>query len=515
MSLELTWWNQKTYDQCKEVLSRERRVAITNATGTGKTSVMSKLILDYYNGKGSVLVLAPRKNIIDQYKDDFYELPKKGIIYSTYSKIARDFTNDLLDITGLSLVVCDELHRTGAETYLPAIEKIILENPNAKIIGASATPKRTEQRLRDYDMIDELFDGNRVGNMDVTDAMNKGILPKPTYVSAMFSVDERYDKLDSKVAKLKDEEQRKLFAEQIKESRIDWQNSYGQDKIIKEFLRFDDMDTRVTKILVFCKGKEHINELRDKFDPIFIEMFSDWNLFIDEYHSGTPEKVFEDFRDREELGSVSILYSINKFTEGVHVDNLDAAIIFRDTISEIIYLQQIGRVLSISGRENPIIIDFVNSPDKVAAEFWGKSLEVENDFMPSFADGRGERKGRARDIKGKFIDICRNAIDMIEKMDSRIIESTLYSYNGEKGTITYFADKYHKDRAEIYTKINTQGMTMKEAIETSLDLIEDIVEYNGQEIELAKLCRIKKVNLYLIKYRLDHGKTIYEALGEE
>ena len=49
------------------------------------------------------------------------------------------------------------------------------------------------------------------------------------------------------------------------------------------------------------------------------------------------------------------------FNEGIHVADVDGVILFRPTISPIIYKQQIGRALSVMKGGVPLIIDAVNN----------------------------------------------------------------------------------------------------------------------------------------------------------
>lgn len=56
---------------------------------------------------------------------------------------------------------------------------------------------------------------------------------------------------------------------------------------------------------------------------------------------------------------MKILLTINMLNEGVHVDGICGVILFRPTISPIIYKQQIGRALSANARREPLILDIV------------------------------------------------------------------------------------------------------------------------------------------------------------
>ena len=521
--MKLTWWNQKTYEDVKNFYDNNNRCAINNATGTGKTSVISNVINDYYDIPGSVIVIAPKKNIYDQYKKDMYGLKNKDIIYKTYNKLANEYKNNILDYKNLKLIVCDELHRTGAKTWMPAVEYLIELNPHAKILGASATPRRTDQRYKNDDMVDILFDGNRAGNFDIVKCLKENILPLPIYVSTLYekAYDEMENELIKKIYKIKNDTKRKEAMNQIKECRINWEASFGYDNIISTFLNFDDIENENSKILIFCKGKEHIKEMRDVLDIHFKNFFVGelgLELSINEYHNGTKEKPFEDFRDDNSNGKVQILYSIDKFEEGVHVDKLKAIIMIRDTMSEIKYFQQIGRVLSLSGSKHPVIIDLVANRDKVkGAEMFSEAgMEIENDFGSIFENGNMGKQSngstKTRDIPVKLYDTVENSIKVFEDIKNNIYKEISYNYKGEDGTISYFAEKYNKDSQDLYNKVNKQGMSIKEAIETSLDAINYNVNYKGEIIDVNKLCKRKGINNFLFDFHYKKGKTAEEIV---
>lgn len=47
--------------------------------------------------------------------------------------------------------------------------------------------------------------------------------------------------------------------------------------------------------------------------------------------------------------------------EGLHVDNTDGIVMLRPTDSHVIFLQQLGRALSVKNEWRPLVIDIVNN----------------------------------------------------------------------------------------------------------------------------------------------------------
>ena len=518
-SIKLTWWNEKTYEDVKNFFKTSHACAIENATGTGKTSVISKVILDFIekDENANILIIAPRDDILIQYRNERYGLKNysSNITYISYQMLAmwyKNKDNKLFELNNLSLIVCDELHRAGAKTWSKAIFKLLSMNKDVYLLGASATPRRYDQKEQKEDMIDLLFDSNRAGKFDLLTSLNLGILPKPTYIVSLYSLKDEFDNIKEKANNLiNDEEEKKNLLNEIKEIEIDWYTSHNYDKTLKTFLNGTWSSTSPNKILIFCKNINDIKEKRDNFDPIFHKIFAISDDFkIGEYHSRTSKKDFIEFRDNNTPGSVRILYSVDKFNEGLHIPNLRTIIMTRETMSEVIYFQQIGRVLSISSNEHPLIIDFVNNFNNVKNyDIWNEILKTEKDRPRSY-----NISGKERELLSPyFYSEIKDAEKIFDKVKSRINELVLYTYKGETNSLKYFCDKYHKDFKTIYAKVHNGGMSLKEAILTTDDIKEEIiVNYNGENISVYDLCKKLKKNKALVDYRLKNGMSIYDAI---
>ena len=96
------------------------------------------------------------------------------------------------------------------------------------------------------------------------------------------------------------------------------------------------------------QGKVH--EWFDKIDkaPHIYTAYSD---------DPTTDKAFADFKS-DSSDHLKLLFAIDMLNEGVHVDDVSGVILFRPTVSPIIYKQQIGRALSASkSAKAPVIFE--------------------------------------------------------------------------------------------------------------------------------------------------------------
>lgn len=507
--MELSWWNQKTYTEVCQFLLRDRACAICNATGTGKTSVIAAVIHDYAP-KGNVLVIAPRDAILQQYKQDLYALSGyTNLRFISYQKLAKRYqAGDLEQFAPLSLIVCDELHRAGAPTWSVALNAVLEQNPDSKLLGASATPKRLDQIKvgADHDMVDILFDGNRAGNISLEVALREGILPRPTYVATLMDLGEDLARREHQLVQIEDEGTRKKLRAAIREAEINWEASSSIRVVFSRFLS-GLSDRGCGKILVFCKTKAHISEVRKAFDPALKDTFAGLPVVFYEYHTDTSELPFKKFKAPLEGGGIQVLYSIDKFNEGVHIHGLDAIIMVRETVSEVIYYQQIGRALSMGSTTNPIIIDLVDNASRVRDfGLWKRLLKKGN-------TSSRERvyTGDTREKEVCFYNYVEDAINLFHEMDQQIFNETTHEYQGERGTFWDLARLFNKPCSTIYSKI-TLGMSFEEAMDTTGSIDPAILEYEGVKGSLYQLCNKFHRTYELVKWRMDRGQSLEQAM---
>ena len=182
MMFELYPHNQRAYENAKFVFENENRTAIVHATGTGKSLIIAKFIID--NPKAKCLFISPNNFIYQEIKKHIKGF-SKNVDFTTYHYFLFNSVNSFVNYDYIFL---DEFHRAGAEEWNKQIIELIIQNPNAKILGTSATHIRYLDNERN--MTEELFNGNVSSYMTLGDAIEKKILEKPIYVSALYNINE-------------------------------------------------------------------------------------------------------------------------------------------------------------------------------------------------------------------------------------------------------------------------------------------------------------------------------------
>lgn len=362
--------NRYTYKEVKAILQENSKVAVANATGTGKSYIIMQLLFDYLEEKK--IVLAPTNEIIDQLKKTAPWVVKNCNFY-TYSKIAAMDKKDKLSNINTSLIILDELHRAGADTWGAAVRKILYHNKEAKIVGFSATPIRFLDNNRN--MIEELLEGNCTTPITLSDAIVRKILPNPIYVSAIYNLDKE---IARRIKSLEDititTNDKRIYLKELKEYKEIWENENKIEDIIKKHLQ----GKKNIKYIIFCENNIHLNKMHNKVIQWFKTAFSSCNkiktyiITSDNKHSS---KDIEEFKMKNQNEEIKLLFSISKLNEGIHIKDLTGIMMLRNTKSPNVYYQQLGRCLTTENAEkHPIIFDFVDNIDNLELINFRKSL---------------------------------------------------------------------------------------------------------------------------------------------
>ena len=340
----------------------EDKVAILQATGTGKSYVALRLAYEYKDKK--VLYISPSEAIIEHIKN---------IINNNGLDINRDFPNlkfrtyqSLINLSreeiaylDVDLLITDELHHLGAPVWGNRINTIVDTHPNMLLFGMSAYNVRDRGTIYERDMTnpdtDELFSGKVVNYYDLCDAMIDGVLPKPIYRSAYVRLYdyEKYleDKMEEGNLSTKDYTEYKKLLLDVKR-RIT--NAPSIPDMVRKNIKNDG------KYIYFCPPitEEDTNDIDtimnevkqwfDGYDVIFYKTTSK-----DKTSGKLNREAFYNDRDLEGNSvkkKLRIMFAINQYNEGVHAPDVDGVILGRGTTSDIVYFEQIGRALAVKGK---------------------------------------------------------------------------------------------------------------------------------------------------------------------
>ena len=199
--------NRETIEKILEFYKTERKCCAIQATGTGKTFLILRL-LEIFNDESKVAVIfAPNNEIIKQTKKRMKQFGLNNATFYTYQKLAK-MTEEGISTIEADLIICDELHRTGAKTWGQKFEALVDSHPDSKVFGVTATPLRCADGR---DMAEEYFSGNKACDISLAEALVREIIPvMPLYVSALYTFEGEYQKMNAKIVHAKNSDEEKV-----------------------------------------------------------------------------------------------------------------------------------------------------------------------------------------------------------------------------------------------------------------------------------------------------------------
>ena len=228
---------------------------------------------------------------------------------------------------------------------------LLEQNPNARVVGLSATNVRYLDNQRD--MAVELFGGNIASEISLGEAIVRGILNPPKYILAAFQYQNDLQKYQTRIKAVKSRASRDQAEKYLEALRRALEKADGLDEIFRKHI-----DNPRGKYIVFCANFDHMQEM--------IELSPEWfgrvdvapHIYSAYSNDPTTDKSFASFK-ADSSDHLKLLYCIDMLNEGVHVDDVDGVILLRPTISPTIYKQQIGRALSTGKKKSAVIFDIV------------------------------------------------------------------------------------------------------------------------------------------------------------
>lgn len=134
---------------------------------------------------------------------------------------------------------------------------------------------------------------------------------------------------------------------------------------------------------------------------------------------------------------MKLLFTIDMLNEGIHVKDVSGVILFRPTVSPIIYKQQIGRALSASKAREPIIFDVVNNIENLYSI--GAVEQEMRDALLLLRD-RGEGDEVVVD-RFEVIDELRDCRELFAELDETLTASWELMFS--------FASQYYREFGDL------------------------------------------------------------------
>ena len=442
--------NQKAYNEVRSFLNLYRKAAVIHPTGTGKSFIAFKLAEDH--PEALFVWVSPSESIyrtqLENIKKAFGFEPE-NINFLTYAKL-MNMTKSEIESLNPSYIILDEFHRAGADEWGRGVQTLLSSHSDAYLLGLTATNIRYLDRQRD--MAEELFGNNIASSMSLGESIARGILSTPKYVLTGFQLEADLKKYQQRVKNAKNAAVRGESEKLLESLRRALEQAEGLDVIFQKHI------TNTTgKYLVFCSNLKHMNEMIAHVP----EWFGNIDVLPHVYsvYADDPEtsRAFQAFKKDDDQEHIKLLFCIDMLNEGIHVEDISGVILFRPTVSPIIYKQQIGRALSASKSTEPVIIDVVNNIENLYS-----IGSVSQEFRDALVEMR--YRGDEADIVNeqfRVIDEIQDCRELFARLDETLSASWELMYSH---AVDYY--KQHGNLDIVFNYKTADGYSLGAWIQT-------------------------------------------------
>ena len=488
MSIELYEHNKKAYDSAKAMLALTGKAAVVHPTGTGKSFIGFKLCED--NADKTVCWIGPSEYIFKTQTENLKACAGeelKNIRFFTYARLMNMTDGEMEEISP-DFIVLDEFHRGGAERWGEGLGRLLKKYRDAPVLGLSATNIRYLDDRRD--MAEELFDGNVSSEMTLGEAVARGILTPPKYVTAVYSYKKDLERYERAVKRIKNEGRRKEAEIKLEALRRALEMADGLDTVFEK-----NMNEKYGKYIVFCANKEHMDDMIEKAGEWFKKIDRAphiYSVYSEDPSSGEEFGLFK--KDNNDT-HLRLLYCIDALNEGIHVDNVNGVILLRPTVSPIIYKQQIGRALCAGKSGEPVIFDIVNN---IEGLYSVDSIEEEISRAVRYYEFLGETKYIVNDRFG-IIDSVEDCRRLFEELEHTLSASWEYMY-GE-------AKEYEKEHGDLLPRqeyVTENGARLGRWISVQR------INYGNGTLSEERIRKLEQIGMSWLTLRERRWDEIYE-----
>ncbi len=310
------------------------------ATGAGKTNVLFGIVERFISNHPSarVCILAHRKELIEQplaRLGQFWPhlVNRAGIVMANQNDCHRQIVIATVQTLGnksekriaevlrygeIGLLVIDEAHHVSAQSYQQVICRFRAANPTMKILGVTATPKRSDKQT-----IASTFEVESA-NIDVVRLINEGHLCKPNLRGVKTNID--------------------LSGVSVQGSGEN--RDYNKEQLVAA-VETDDVFNVVIKT--------HMNNIGHRPTIAFLpsvagayrlaELLNAQGIKARAADANTPASERTEILNSFRSGEYTTLCNVGLWTEGLDLPQLECCHLLRPTKSDSLWLQMVGRVL--------------------------------------------------------------------------------------------------------------------------------------------------------------------------
>ncbi len=487
--LKLLPHQNEAYQAAVKKLEEKRKAAIISPTGTGKSFVALEYILQHPDER--VLFLSPRRAIANQmyeyivryiggdtrYIEEIQKEYGTGnnpgeslklaarsyipniecMLYQMISAYGeRQSVDEILNSLKPTMIIVDEMHHLKTksiratagsnvvedneeyeEEFSNRIErenkwgkkfkKFLEDNPQAKLLGLSATPIRHDGA----NVVERIFKDAVASQKSLLEAMEEGIIYPPKYVVPDFVREDELETLLEKIEQAEGARKEELKAE-YDELALKSANAPGIPQLMEENISEKD-----GKYIIFCKDISDMKEKMANAKEWFGKIDEEPEIYGISSQDNTSAEQLQSFNNSKS-SHLKLMYCVGMIDEGVHLNNVSGVILATKTESRPVYTQRVGRCISSKKNgKQAIVIDLVNNNEilsnKEEVEYGYEINDIEalqqlidwinnknNGKLPEYSAEKSQKEKtmarRMARINNKYIKYAQNQ-EMIKQLD--------------------------------------------------------------------------------------------------
>ena len=412
------------------------------AVGSGKTQIFSEVLDRKLAAGGRGLVLAHRKELVEQARDRLLQfwphwIGKVGVVMADYdqcngqiiyatvqtlsseTRLARALARGAFDV-----VITDEAHHAAAETYQALYARLREINPAMKHLGVTATPIRADQVG-----LKAVYQST-AAKYDIRDMIRSSYLVPPRWLAIQTGISL------AGVATRYDDGEKDYNAKQLA-NVFETENCY--DLVVETHKQYADG----RKCIAFTVTVDGAYKLAEKFNAAGIRAQAADGT------TGKKEraKILNDFRS----GQTQVLCNVGLYTEGLDVPETSCIHQVRPTQSDGLYIQMIGRALRLfAGKTDALVLDYAPKEARQIVML-GDVLgaPVRKDVLVSDTPERGEVLGGFT-FDGEFEYLQGNPAEIISRqLDYLSLSPFVWNAPDQDGWMTLGLGKGGDERERI------------------------------------------------------------------
>ncbi len=330
------------------------KALLISATGTGKTYASAFAMREL--GFKRVLFLVHRNQIARQAKVSFERVFGNQIKTGLVSGTSHDYDSDFVFATVQTLsktenlekfprdyfeaCIYDEAHHTSAGSY----KRVMDYFTPVFVLGMTATPDKRDDNIEGRNIY-EIFDHNIAYEIRLQQAMEEDLLC-PFHYFGITDLTMISDEGNSK------EEQLENFRYLTSDERVNY--------VMEQAEYYGYSGDRV-KGLIFCSRIDEAKELSKKFNEHGLRTIALSGADSDDVRANAIERLTMDVNSDED-DYLDYIITVDIFSEGTDIVEVNQVIMLRPTQSPIVFIQQLGRGLrKSSDKEYVVILDFIGN----------------------------------------------------------------------------------------------------------------------------------------------------------